>query len=101
MKRILIFAALLPAPAIASNITTAEMGDTAAYLVTEATCGEVENVIKTLGMNSDHDAMLMLALITFTDGYAVGKGISQQDAMTELLTECYGNPDKLFSDISD
>ena len=89
----------LPISAFADNITTAEMGNTIKYLETKATCEEVNNAIRTQGMNSEHDAMIVLAVLTFQLGYAKGKNISQKDALLEMLTYCSENPKERFLDI--
>jgi hypothetical protein len=88
-------------PASAAEITTAEMGNTANYLVTEATCEEVTHVISTSGMESSHDRMMMLAIITFQYGYAHGREISFDEAVREMLIYCMENPDELFAGFPD
>jgi hypothetical protein len=83
----------------AETVTTAQVGDVTSYLMTTATCGEAIDAIQAAGSDTStpDQVIMMLALITFQYGYASGRGISQEDAMMEILTRCNDDPAAPFA----
>ena len=90
---------LLTCPAFAEDVTTAEVGDAAAYLVQKATCAEVIAATqKAMNPQLDTDEILMnLNLMSFIYGYAFAKGQTFDEAIEETLTRCINDPLQPFA----
>lgn len=95
-----IAACLFGTSAATEETSTAAAGNAGNYLVTQATCGEVGDVIlRAQGEITVDEMLLLINLVTFKNGYAAGKGLTDAQAMDEILGGCIAAPDQLFIDV--
>ncbi len=81
----------------ASPTETGAVGNVGMHLIHDATCEEVVAAYEALPSTSTVQTLLIMHSITFQHGYALGKGITAEEAWDEILTRCFDDMSQPFA----
>ena len=84
-----------------SPTTTSEVAEVGQHLLSEATCKEVTDAYEAVPNTTPEQALLILHLTTFQEGYAYGKRVSREQAVHEILGRCMDGPEQPFAGLHD